>query len=333
MNNIKTKILGTGIYLPKQIVTNFDLEKIVDTSDQWIYERTGIKQRRISSKEGGEYPSDMGKFAAEEAIKNAGINKNDIDMIILTTATPDMPIPNTASILQTKLGITNHCACMDLLAACSGFVYGLTVADSLIKNQQAKNVLVAASEMLSSSTNWQDRNSCILFGDGCGAAVIGITPNEEESDIFASKLSADGTGREFLDQPAGGSVTPITADILLKREQYIQMKGRDMFKVATRTLADVARHTLDKANISVESVDWLIPHQANIRIINKTVELLQFDPSKVIINIENYGNTSSATIPIAFHEAITAGKIKRGDTVVFVAFGAGLTSGATVFKY
>ncbi len=329
----RTKILGTGMYVPKKIVTNFDLEKTLDTSDEWITERTGIKERRISSTTGGEFPTDMAKYATEEALKNAGLDRNDIDLILFATVTPDMPLPCSASILQTKLGITNHCACFDLSAACSGFVYGLDLADSYIKTGKAEHVLVIGSEMLSTVVNWKDRSVCILLGDACGATILGRSGDTDESDILATHLSADGTGKEYFDNPIGGAVAPLTVEHIAKREHFMHMKGRDMFKVATRTLAKNTRTVLKKADIQMENVDWLVPHQANIRIINTTVSILKFDINKTVINIEKYGNTSSATIPVAFHEAIMENKIKRGQTVVFSAFGAGLTSGSIVFKY
>lgn len=329
----KTKILGTGAYLPKKIVSNFDLEKTLDTSDQWIFERTGIKNRRVASREGKEFTTDMAMCSSIEALKVANIDPNEIEMILMLTATPDMPLPNSASILQTKLGITNKCPCLDLSAACSGFVYGLTIANSLIQTGQMKYILLVASEMLSSIINWEDRSSCILFGDGSGACVLGRTQDDESSQVLSSILGADGTGKEFLDCPYGGCVNPINYQVLKEKKQYINMKGKDMFKVATRTMVQNAKIVLDKANLTLDNIDWIIPHQANARIIEATVKKIGVDPKKVIVNIENYGNTSAVSIPLAFHEATRDNKIRRGDTILFDAFGAGLTSGATIIRY
>ena len=330
---IKVKIKGTGIYAPKKVVTNFDLAEVVETSDEWIYERTGIKRRHICSTEGGEWPSDMAYEATQMALKNAGLEANDIDMIIFASVTPDYKLPNTACILQQKLGITNKCAALDIAAACSGFVYGINMVTGLIKIGAIKNALIVGSEMLSREVNWEDRNSCILFGDGCGVAIIGANEDNDESDILSVHLGADGSGKEFFDQPIGGAVEPIAETHLKEKTHFMQMKGKEMFKVATRTLAENAKLVLEKADKSLEDVDWLIPHQANVRIIETTGKLLGLDPEKVIINIDEYANTSAATIPIAMHEAITDGRIKRGQTLLLDAFGAGLTTGATLLTY
>lgn len=330
---IKVKIKGTGIYAPKKVVTNFDLAEVVETSDEWIYERTGIKRRHICSTEGGEWPSDMAYEATQMALKNAGLEANDIDMIIFASVTPDYKLPNTACILQQKLGITNKCAALDIAAACSGFVYGINMVTGLIKIGAIKNALIVGSEMLSREVNWEDRNSCILFGDGCGVAIIGANEDNDESDILSVHLGADGSGKEFFDQPIGGAVEPIAETHLKEKTHFMQMKGKEMFKVATRTLAENAKLVLEKADKSLEDVDWLIPHQANVRIIETTGKLLGIDPEKVIINIDEYANTSAATIPIAMHEAITDGRIKRGQTLLLDAFGAGLTTGATLLTY
>lgn len=333
MLNYKTKILGTGHYLPKRILTNFDLEKMVDTTDEWIFERTGIKERRIASKEGGEFPSDMAVAAAKEALVNANMEPNDIDMIILSTVTPDVLLPCTSSIVQSKLGITNNCPCLDMSPACSGFIYGMHLADSLISNGTYKNILVVGTEMLSSQTDYKDRGSCILFGDAAGVAILGRTPDNDKSEILSSILKTDSTGGHFFEQPFGGAVSPLTKENLEKEDHFMRMKGREIFKVATRTLCKNAEEVIEKANLKLSDVDWLVPHQANIRIIEKTGELLGIPKEKVIVNIEKYGNTSTATIPIAFHEALKDGRIKRGDIVLFDTFGAGLTSGAALFRY
>lgn len=333
MKNYEAKILGTGMYAPKKIVTNKDLESIVETSDEWIYTRTGIRERRICSTEGGEFPTDMALYATKDALKAANLEPNDIDFIIFASVTPDVKLPNSACILQVKLGITNNCTCLDISVACSGFVYGVNMANSFIKSGLAKNVLVVGSEMLSREVNWKDRNTCILFGDGCGVAIVGRANDNDESKIYSTILNSDGTGGEFFDQPVGGAVTPITADHILEGSHFMQMKGKEMFKVATRTLADNGKKVLEMAGMTKEQVNWVVPHQANIRIIETTANLLDVPMEKMIVNIDKYGNTSAATVPIAFHEAIMDGRIKRGDVVLFDAFGAGLTAGATLLKY
>jgi 3-oxoacyl-[acyl-carrier-protein] synthase-3 len=333
MKTYEVKVLGTGMYAPKKIVTNKDLESIVETSDEWIFTRTGIRERRICSTEGGEWPTDMAYHATLDALKAANLQPNDIDFIIFGSVTPDVKLPNSACILQVKLGITNNCACLDISVACSGFVYGTNLANSMIKTGLAKTVLVVGSEMLSREVNWKDRNSCILFGDGCGVAIYGRAEEGSESKILSSVLSSDGTGGEFFDQPVGGAVTPITNAHIEEGTHFMQMKGKEMFKVATRTLAENGKKCLEMAGISLDQVDWVVPHQANIRIIETTASLLGVSMDKMIVNIDKYGNTSAATVPIAFHEAVADGRIKRGDIVLFDAFGAGLTAGATLLKY
>lgn len=329
----ESKILGTGMYVPKKVVTNKDLESIVETSDQWITERTGIRERRICSTEGGEFPTDMALMATKDALKAANLEPNDIDMIIFASVTPDVKLPNSACILQVKLGITNNCTCLDISVACSGFVYGVNMANSFIKTGMCKNVLVVGSEMLSREVNWKDRNTCILFGDGCGVAIVGRAEANSTSKILSTILNSDGTGGEFFDQPIGGAVTPITADHINEGTHFMQMKGKEMFKVATRTLAENGKKVLEMAGVSLDEVKWVVPHQANIRIIETTANLLGASMDKMIVNIDKYGNTSAATVPIAFHEAIQDGRIKRGDLVLFDAFGAGLTAGATLLRY
>ncbi|MCP4913462.1 MAG: ketoacyl-ACP synthase III [Oligoflexia bacterium] len=328
-----TKIISTGMYVPERIMTNFDLEKMVDTSDEWIFERTGIKSRRISSTEGGEFPTDMAQKATWKALESAGLEPNDIDMIIFASVTPDQKLPNSANLLQQKLGITNKCACMDIAVACSGFVYGVNMANSFIKTGMAKKVLVVGSEMLSTEVDWSDRSICILFGDGCGVAIVGEADEGDTSRILSTHLGSDGSGKEFFNQPVGGAIEPITEQHLKDKSHYMRMKGGEMFKVATRTLAENARIVLEKAGKTLDDVDWIVPHQANVRIIETTAKLLGAPMEKVIVNIGDYGNTSAATVPIAFHEAIQDGRIKRGDLVLFDAFGAGLTFGATLLTY
>ena len=333
MANHRAKILSTGIFLPPKVVSNKDLEKIVDTSDEWIYERAGIRNRRVCSTKGGEFPSDMALHASQEALSTAGLRPNDIDMIIFATVTPDYKLPNTACLLQQKLGITNRCIAFDIAAACSGYVYGVNMADSFIRTSLVKRALVVGSEMLSTEIDWKDRNSCILFGDGCGVGIVGRAEEEDSSYIIATHLGSDGSGKDFFDCPVGGAVEPITAQHLEEGSHHMRMKGREMFKVATRTLAESAHAVLKKANMELSEVDWFVPHQANSRIIETTAKILGVPMEKVIMNIEHYGNTSAATVPIAFHEAVAEGRIKRGDIVLMDAFGAGLTFGSTLLRY
>ncbi len=331
--NFKTKFLGTGMYLPKKTVTNFDLEKTIDTNDQWIQERTGIKQRHISSHEGGEYPTDMALSAAKDAIERSGIDVDEIDCILFATNSPDYLLPNCATQLQVKLGMNKKCACLDVTAACSGFVYGLNIANSMIQTGIFKTVLLIGAETLSRLVNWNDRSTCILFGDGCGVALLGRTPENDNEEILSGVLGADGRGNKFLNIKAGGTAKPITHEVLENNEQYISMNGPEMFKVAVRTLTENALSALDKANLKLEDLDWIVPHQANMRIIEATAKRIGISMDKVIVNIDKVANTSAASVPIAFNEAVETGKIKRGDLVLFDVFGAGLTSGATIFRY
>lgn len=329
----KSKILGTGLFLPDKVLTNNDISKMVDTNDQWIVERTGIKQRRIAQLEKGEGPSQMAYHSAKAAIQDAGLTPNDIDLILFSVTVPDMPLPNTASILQEKLGMTNQCACLDVNAACTGWVYAMVMANALIKSGQYAHILVVGTEMTSSFNNWQDRSTCILFGDGSGSVVLGRSAENEESEIFHSVLSSDSTKKDHLKLEAGAAVKPITQEILEKRENFISMNGQEVFKAAVKTMTSHCEEVIQKSGIKLADVDWFIPHQANMRIVEACGKRLGVDPSKVITNVDKYANTSSASIPIAFDEAIKAKKIKRGDTILMAAFGAGLTSGAFIFKY
>lgn len=330
---IASRIVGTGVYLPKEVRTNVDLEKVVDTNDEWIFERTGIRQRHICSTEGGEWPTDMACQATKDILAEGGYRPNDIDMILFATLTPDFKLPNCACVLQEKLGITNKCATLDISAACSGFVYGMALADALIKTEMASHILVVGSEMLSRELNWKDRNTCVLFGDGCGAALIGRAKEGEKSEVLSSCLNGDGKGAEFFSQPIGGSVSPITVENLQKQNHFMSMKGKEMFRVATRTMAESAWAVMKKAKMELDDISWFIPHQANARIIETTGKLLGLPREKLVMNIDKYANTSAATVPIALHEAISDGRIKRGDLVLLDAFGAGLTSGAVLLRY
>ena len=333
MKMFNTKILGTGSYLPDKIVTNDDLSKRIDTSHQWIVERTGIHQRRVSDLGKDESPSGMAKRAAEKALEAANLTPNDIDLILLSSTLADQPMPNTAAVIQDKLGITNHCPTLDVNAACSGWIYLLPMADAMIKTGLYKHILVIGSEMLSSFNNWDDRNTCILFGDGCGAAILGRASENEDSKIYSSILSCDSTKKDHLTLWAGGAKKRITKEVLDNNEQWMTMNGQEIFKAAVKTMAAHSERVIKDADLSMADVDWFIPHQANLRIIEAVGQRFGFPPEKVIVNVDKYANTSSATVPVALDEAIREGKIKRGDNVLLAAFGAGLTAGAVFLKY
>ncbi|NPA42278.1 MAG: ketoacyl-ACP synthase III [Aquificae bacterium] len=307
-----TKIAGTGIYLPKEVLTNFDLEKMVETSDEWITTRTGIKERRIAKEES---VVEMAKEASLQALEGAGVDAKDIDVVIVATLTPDKRFPSTACLLQAQLGIDKAYA-FDLSAACSGFLYALEVADGLLRSGKAEKVLVVGVEKLSEIVDWSDRSTCVLFGDGAGAVVL--ERSEEESDILASKMYSDGSLWDILYADKCG---------------YIRMKGRELFKVAVRNMEEACREVLKGAGVSPEEISLVIPHQANVRIINSLADKLEIPRDKVFVNIDRYGNTSAASIPIALHEAIEEGKLKRGDLVLMTAMGGGLTWGALLLRY
>ncbi len=322
-------IRGTGSYTPEKSVSNFDLEKIVDTNDAWIYERSGIRNRRIASDT--EYASDMALYASQRAIESAKISVEEIDLIIFTTVTPDKVFPSSACILQTKLGARPNIPCFDLEAACSGFVYGLEVASTMMKSGAYKNALVVSSEKLSSIVDWQDRTTCVLFGDGAGAVILSAS-DEENVGILGTSLGADGAGGDMLQLPAGGCVMPATEETVKNRLHFVKMDGKEVFKRAVKIMQEKALDVLDTCGITSADIKLLIPHQANIRIIESVAKRLNLPKEKVYVNIEEYGNTSSASIPIALDEVMRDGKIQKGDFVLMVAFGAGLTWGAVLVK-
>lgn len=326
--NSSVGIIGTGYYAPEKILTNFDLEKMVDTSDEWIVERTGIRERRIA--EDGVPTSELAFQAAKNALADAKISPEEIDLIIVCTLTSDMVIPSTACLLQDRLG-AKRAAAFDLSAACSGFVYGISVGTQFIKSGVYKKVLVVAAETLSKLVDWTDRNTCVLFGDGAGAAVLGEV--EEGYGILGIELGSDGAGGEFLTVPASGSLHPATAETVANKLHYIQMNGSEVFKFAIKIMGEAALKALRDAGLSAGDVDCLVPHQANIRIIKSAAKRLHMPMDKVIVNVERYGNTSAASIPIALAEAAKSGKIKKGDIVVLVGFGAGLTWASCVMKW
>ncbi len=321
-------VSGLSYYVPEEVLTNAYFESYLDTSDEWITQRTGIKERRRSAE--GENTSDMGKIAAERAIEASGVSKEDIELVICATATPDMPFPSAACLIGAKLGLKGVPA-FDLAAGCTGFVYGLAVASSFVRSGVYRNVLVIGAERLTKIIDFEDRSTCVLFGDGAGAAVVSAT--DEDRGILGFKLHADGSYGELLYLPARGTAIDLTPEVLEKKLHFTKMKGNELFKIAVREMANVSLELLEELGIDREQIDWLIPHQANIRIISTLAKRLGIPMDKVIVNIDRYGNTSAASIPIALGEALEEGRVKRGDNLLLVAFGAGLTWGAMFIKW
>jgi 3-oxoacyl-[acyl-carrier-protein] synthase-3 len=324
----RSRIISTGSYLPEQVLTNLDLEKMVDTSDEWIMERTGIRERRIAAE--GQAASDLAYEASKVAIDDSGLKADDIDLIIVATVTGDMPFPSTTCILQDKLGARNAVG-FDVNAACSGFLYGLYVADSFIKSGIHKRVLVVGTEVLSKITDWNDRTTCVLFGDGAGVVILEST--EEDRGILSMHINSDGSMWELLHMPGGGSRNPASIDSLEKGLHYIKMKGNEIFKVAVRALEDIAIKILNENKLEPSQLSLLIPHQANLRIIQATADRIGVPMDKVIVNLDRYGNTSAASIPIALDEAIRSGRIRDGDYILLDAFGGGLTWASALIKW
>jgi len=324
---LASKIVGLGMYAPPKKLTNHDLEKLVETNDTWITERTGIKSRRIA--ELGAANSDLGLQAAQKALADAGTRADEIDLIVVGTCTPDMPLPSTACFLQMKLGARNAFA-MDLNAACSGFLYSLSVADALIRAGRAKKALVLGSEILSSVTDYTDRATCILFGDGAGAAVLAECPDGD--GILSCHLHSDGNLWELIHCPGGGTVNPLTPDLISRKMIYIRMMGNETFKHAVTKMGEVALKALSQNGFGIEDVALFIPHQANLRIVNAVGKRLGVPPERVFVNLERYGNTSAASIAIALAEAKAQGRYRTGDLVLLVAFGAGLTWGSVLMR-
>lgn len=323
-------ISGTGSYLPPKKLTNFDLEKIIDTTHEWILERTGIESRSIA--EDGVATSDLGLIASQKALEMAGLKATDIDMILFATVSPDMPMPSTACELQRKLGARNVMA-FDLLAACSGFLYGVSIADQFIKTGQYKHVLVVGAEILHNWVDYDDRGTCILFGDAAGAAVISRVEGDTKGQIYSSHMYAEGELADLLYIPGGGSKMPFSESVLKNRDHKVKMKGREIFKHAVRTMSACCQTALTANNMSKDQVDWVIPHQANTRIIEAVAKHFEIPMDKVILKIADMGNTSAATIPVALDTAVRSGQIKRGETLLFTAFGAGLTSGSILARF
>jgi len=328
---LRSRITGTGSALPEKILTNADLERMVDTSDEWITTRTGIKQRRIASE--GQYTSTFAAEASRRALSMAGIRAEELDLIILGTVTPDFPFPATACIVQHEIGAVNAAA-FDLSAACSGFIYGLSIADKYIRTGEAKKVLVIGAEVLSRVVDWTDRNTCILFGDGSGAAILEAT--EGDSGILSTHIFSNGSYWDTLYQPGCGNRNPATNDKTLQdRLFYIRMEGNDVFKHAVRAMEEAACTALTANGLSPADVSLLIPHQANRRIIDATAKRLGIAPddARLFVNLHNYGNTSSASIPISIDEANRSGRMKSGDTILLASFGGGFTYGSALLRW
>ncbi len=326
----RSRVAGTGSYLPLSVLTNTDLEKMVDTNDQWIVDRTGIKHRHIAAKD--QVTSDLCKIASENALKDAGLSAKDLDAIIVCTVSGDQIMPSTACTLQHKLGAPNIMS-FDLSAACTGFVYGLTVADQFIRTGMFKNVLVVGAEVLHRFVDYKDRETCILFGDGAGAWVVSRTSADDRNIIISSHLHADGSLGDLLTLATGGTSYPFAPETEPEKGPYVKMKGREIFKNAVRVMSTCCHEALDANKVSANEVDWLVPHQANNRIIEAVAERFGFPKDKVVVSVDETGNTSAASIPLAFQIAKDAGKIKRGQTILLTAFGAGLTSGSLLMRY
>lgn len=321
-------IIGMGHAYPDGILTNADLEKIVDTSDEWITSRTGIKQRHKAGED--EYTSQFGSAAARQAIERAGIDVTEVDLIVCATTTPDQIMPSTGALIQAQIGAVNA-AGMDVFAACSGFLYGLTMVESMIRTGQIKYALVIGAEVLTKYVDYTDRGTCVIFGDGAGAAVIGAVP--EGKGILATKIKSDGRYEEQLYAPGGGTKLGTTHETIDNRMHFFKMKGNELFKVAVRSMADISAEMVAKAGYTVDDVDLVIPHQANQRITDAVASRLGVPEEKVYSNIAEHGNTSSASIPIAIDECIESGKIKEGSLVLLTAFGGGVTWGGTLIRF
>ena len=327
-NNYAVGFLGTGYYLPEKVLTNADLEKIVETSDEWITERTGIKERRLAE---DDVPmSTLAQKAAERALENAGVKAEELDLIIVATLTSDRIIPSTACMLQTRLGAT-HAAAFDLSAACSGFVYAAMTESQFIKTGVYNKALVVGAETLSKYSNWEDRNTCVLFGDGAGAAVLGQV--EDGYGILSFDLGSDGSGGDAIQIPSSGSLMPVSKESIDKRLNLIHMDGRETFKFAVKAMGRTVETSLKKIDMPKEQIDWLVPHQANIRIIQSAAKRLSMPMEKVVVNIHKYGNMSAACIPIALAEAAAEKRFKKGDIVALSGFGAGLTWASCIMRW
>ncbi len=324
----EVRFVSVGSCVPPNILTNADLERMVDTSDEWIRTRTGISERHIA--DASIAASDLSIPAARLALDRAGVTPEEVDAIVVATVTPDMDFPSVACIVQAALGAT-RAFCFDISAGCSGFLYAVQVGRSLIACGSAETVLVIGTEMLTKITDWTDRNTCVLFGDASGAAVL--RPADGEHRIISLRLGADGTNGSLIDLPAGGSREPITHEAIDQRRQYIRMKGNEVFRLGVRTMEEVARATLAEAGVGIDEIALFIPHQANMRIIDATAKRLGLPDEKVFSNLQKYGNTSAASVPLALDEAVREGRVHEGDLVLLVVFGAGLTWGGCLLRW
>jgi 3-oxoacyl-[acyl-carrier-protein] synthase-3 len=327
---VSTVILGTGAYAPARVLTNTELALTIDTSDEWIVSRSGIRERHIAAP--GEMTSDMAVHAARLALADAKLQPADIDLLVIATITPDMPMPATACSVQHKLGLSTSTACFDLNAACSGFIYALDTACAMIGSGRYRHALVIGVEKLSSIVDWTDRTTCVLFGDGAGAAVIGASPRPAVG-LIGAKLGSYGDCVDLLCIPAGGSNTPASTASLASRDHFLKMKGKEVFKYAVRGMEEAARDILEQHGIAANQINLVIPHQANRRIIESIAQYLELPMERFFVNLDRYGNTSAASIPIALDEARRAGRINPGDLTLLVAFGAGLTYGSALIRW
>jgi len=325
---IRSRIIATGSYAPPKVLTNFDLEKMVETTDEWIISRSGIRERRIV--ETNVSTSDLGTQAALRALNAAGLSPEDLDFIITGTNSPDMPFPCTGCFIQAKIG-AKKAAAFDVSAGCTSFIHALSLADKFIKEDPSRKVMVLGAEIMSKVTDWTDRATCVLFGDGAGAIIL--AGEEGERGVLSTHLHSDGSLWELLYMPGGGSANPSSYETVDKRMHYIKMAGNQLFKVAVRALADVSQEALKFNGLKSEDIDIMIPHQANTRIIEAAAKLIGFPMEKVFLNIEKYGNTSSATIPIAMDEVQREGKVKAGDLMLLCSFGTGVTWGSAVIRW
>ena len=325
-----TVILGTGSYTPKRVLTNDDIAKMVDTSDEWIRARSGIRERRIAGDD--QATSDLAVNAGRIALDDAGVAASEIDLLVVATITPDYPMPSTACIVQHKLGVPSASACFDVNAACSGFLYALDTACSMIASGRYHKALVIGAEKLSTVVDWRERGTCLLFGDGAGAAVVGAS-RKPGVGLLGTRLGSLGEDTELLYIPAGGSRTPTSAATVARRDHFIKMKGKEVFKLAVRVMEEAARDILEQHGVAANQIGLVIPHQANLRIIDAIAQYLELPVERFFVNVDRYGNTSAASIPIALDEARRAGRIKKDDLTLLVAFGAGLTYGSALIRW
>lgn len=327
-SRLRARVVGLGAAVGERVLTNFDLEKMVDTSDEWIVSRTGIRERRVAAPETA--TSDLAAAAAREALTQAGIPADRLDLVVVSTVTPDMSFPATACLVAERLGAP-RVAAFDLSSGCTGFLYGCAVATGMIQSGMARYVLVAGGDVLSRITDWQDRSTCVLFGDGVGAAVL--VAEEGERGFLGFRLGSDATGGKYLYLPAGGSRLPASAETVAGRMHYIRMNGQEVFKFAVRATEEAALALLSDLDLSPADVDLFIPHQANLRIVDAAARRLGFPPEKVVVNLERYGNMSAGSVPVALYEAVRDGRVSPGDLLLMVAFGAGLSWAAAAYRW